>query len=220
MSIFDRAKTPEQSAKERADMLEDQAREAEPALLARADGLRAEYVAEHERQVAGYSFDCKRFGDFLTLYIKRMGNPEKPAYVTDNYNSGLPIRVFSTTINLGLTLGITLVAGHGPDDAAQIGYYVRTDYDTKPYTETVVPNVMGAPYDRSLFYLPEPVPPNQNSFQGTWSSDRRGIQYKTENFPQAAKDDEIKFAGLNATIFVPAGLGDAVYERIQRELAR
>jgi hypothetical protein len=54
--------------------LERLAKEAAQEALMAADEKFAEYAAEHERQTAGYSFDCKRFGDFLTVFVERIAN--------------------------------------------------------------------------------------------------------------------------------------------------
>lgn len=44
--------------------------------------------------------------------------------------------------------------------------------------------------------------------------------YATENYFRAAVDDTITFAGAGATLFVPAGLGESVRDKIMAEIAQ
>jgi hypothetical protein len=76
--------------------LEDLAKAKIPEVAATFPEMMKRFRLLHRKDLAGYAFACRRFGDFLTLEVTRG-------------------EAFVTTINLGLVRTITLTEGHGPD---------------------------------------------------------------------------------------------------------
>jgi hypothetical protein len=61
---------------------------------------------------AGYSFEAKRWGDFLSIFMSRQGTK------------------YATSLNLGKTTEITLLEGHPPDLNGSLSYQVTEVPDT------------------------------------------------------------------------------------------
>lgn len=209
--------------------LEVMAKAAEAEALAKNDTLLAEAIAEHERQVAGYHFECKRQGDFLSVFIERNGNPTVRQADYDWYP--VPERNYATALNLSCTREIKLVIGNAPDQNGALAYGFDMPDDAgsgarvggtmfgkyaphKGAHYEIHPRYPKPPYSRSLFELdPEPQP--QQQFQGMYvGDDSYNIKYKTPGYVRIATDDSIRFEGIRATIFAPAGVGQSVYEAV------
>lgn len=216
------------------DTLERLAREAEPAALAKHDEMLSACLAEHARQTEGYHFDCTRFGDFLTVYIKRLGNPDKPRIIDEgpgHYTSPIPERIFSTTLNLGKTVQMAFTAGSPADDAGEL-HYIGTSGNARLTIEEIKageklplhvdPSYPNLPYDRKIFYLEPPPQPAQQGVisSGYWQEPSYEIKFTTKPWPRVAMDDEIIFVGIGAHLYVPAGLGEGVQARILTEMAK
>lgn len=193
--------------------LESLAKAAEPEVLAARDGVRAAFAAEQARQVAGYKFDCKRFGDFLSLFMERHGNPDRPSYISELYTSVGPERKFSTTLNIAQTREIVLKEGHGADDGGIVEYCEIYGNGALE----VYPDLPSAPYDRAFFCLDSP-PSRPIGAQMQMTVSQYRIQFITSPYPRAALDDKIRFNGISAEIYAPFGLGASVLGRILREI--
>lgn len=235
-SEADRRKRCDAEAIKAHELLERLAAEMEPEVLRKQDELLAACIAEDKRQSDGFKFSCKKFGDFLTIFIERSGNPDKPQYIDSGparYTSRMPDRKFSTTLNLGKTREIKREQGNPADKNGLLKYYYRIVYGEGEtiggtgfgnYIPTQGEYVVRAwypetPYDRQMFSLdpPPPPPPQGNVFH--IGDDSYSIKFKTEPYARTATDDTIRFEGIGATVFVPHSLGERVHTAILKELA-
>lgn len=188
---------------------------AEVEALTKKDSLLAEVIAEHERDCRSYKFDCRRWGDFLSLFIERS---------TETY---------ATSVNIRETRELKFIEGNEPDSNGSLEYYINlrnnnghssgwgTGYGRAPapkgYHYFVYPYYPTTRPHRSLFALdPRPVP-NEHRVIHLSSGDNT-VRHRTPNFPRAAGDDRIRFEGIDATLFAPAGRGRSIYETILREI--
>lgn len=87
--------------------------ELEPQVVARAATLNGEFKAEHAADVAAYKLECRRWGDFLSLFIERAGA------------NGQLVR-FSTSLNLGLARTIDIAHGATPNSDGAVLYEALT----------------------------------------------------------------------------------------------
>lgn len=214
------------------DYLETMARAAEPAVLAKKAQLFAEATAEWTKDREGYTFECRRFGDFLVVFIERSANPDPKK---QQYTS-FP-RKFTTAVNIGTTREIRLIKGHDPDLNGEFNYSADRAAEAKDgvelqYESSDKKTVTGffkvqpsdrfprlPSYGREVFKL-DPAPQNNGVLMGYSSNGIRSTKYRTENYVRVATDDQIRFEGIGATLFVPSGLGQQVYDSILRELAK
>lgn len=243
---------------------------AEPSVLAQKAELYEAAYREWKNDVEKYSFNCKRFADFLTLTIERGANSnDKESYHPHK---------FATTVNIGAATKIELLKGHEPDLKGEILYGVSKYIVDPRYGDTtsygggvggggggsdlpatfvgsadkidgavelqyeghdkkiatawfkVAPtNLPQIPTNgRAVFHIYEPpiVYPSNGvntsylTYGGGGGSYYYGrtADYKTKDFPRIAEDDQIEFGGIKATIYVPAGLGQHVYDKILKEI--
>lgn len=213
-------------------------KETEVEALQKKDAILAELMAEHARQVVGWKFECRRHGDFLTIFATRGGNPERPEHVSERYISEPPERAFSTTLNLGRTVEIRLKPGSPADGGGELLYYWKILRGGKEYGHSfsnyssshlpqlsagesfrIDPGYPKAPHDRKSFLLELPTTTLQTTTMIYHIGNNR-VKYKTRSYPRAAVDDQIIFVGIGATLFVPAGLGESVRDAILKEIAR
>ena len=208
--------------------------EAEKAALADAPAKLAEYLAEHERQVAGFTFDCRRHGDFMALFITRRSNSgeSSPWWIPPQVDTAI-------TINLGSVRTITLKAGNPPGGEHELSYSLSQEPDT-PQEEYYFrglsqtwppPRLMPGP-DKYHHYVVKPkwwaTPTARASFAEDQPNDGpRGhimthgsVKLKTPDMPRPAKDDAIRFEGIASTLYAPAGCGQVVLDAIHAEIAR
>jgi len=210
-------------------LLEQIASEAVPEANAKQDEWLSQYVARHEEDVYGWAFDCKKHGDFLSVFITRASNAEAKQFWTHN-----PVR-FSTTINLAACRQIILKCGHAPARGGSIKFSYRLAHGDKGSMTiggtghgcykapegskwVVLPPEMVSHYSRPLMYFAEP-PSDKYGNCINMSDSEYKIKTKVENAARPAADDRIEFEGLRATLFIPATLGQQVHERILKELS-
>ena len=239
-----------EARKKQNDELNLAAKDAEAAALEIKPQLRAAFAAEQERQVAGFAFEAHRFGDFLTVFVGRLGNPEQ----RQSSYSEKPQRKFSTTLNLGLVREIELTQGHDADEQGELTYscsncqsFTENGVNSKirPPLEgaKVAPNFPHVPYQRGSYSITQATssycqtsgsstgtfsngmicqvaPPHLGCWPSNVSSFYIGIDYTTKNYPRPAEDDTICFDGLGATISVPFGKGTEVRDAILAEVAK
>lgn len=208
-------------AEETHALLERLAQEQEQVALQKKDALLADAWAEYKRDLAGLEFKCESWGSFLTIFIARRGNPEpeeEPYVWTEP-------KEFSTALNLKNCRVVELSKGHVPDCLGQLSYlycikegsssWGSNHMGNAPLKEgqkwVVWPKWPYVPRGRKLFYLAEPEKDRGEyvNFDTSYF-----IRHRTHNYVRPAKDDEIIFRGLGATIYVPAGKGVDVYKQI------
>lgn len=196
---------------------EREAKAAEREALEKAPELAAKAKEEHERQTKGFVFECHRFGQFLTISVRRNGNSEKSIY-------GIKAdKEFSTAINLQRVTNIRFIDGHAPDFAGVLKYRKFNSYnhDLKKHEIRISPQYPYVPQTRELVVSYAPKKHGDDNGMYTSCVDRdMDIFYSTPNYPRAAKDDEIIFDGAYFTLFAPAGLGRGVYEKILKAKER
>lgn len=186
----------------------------------RADHL-AEYRAIHEKDVAGFAFDCSIWGSFLRVSIVR-------GLVDRNYGAA-PNLDFSTALYLPNVRTVTLTEGNAPDEGGVVEYSqtdkngssgvwsnsrhplltFAVDYQIRPCFQRHT--------FRQLFYeVPKPTEGgNRNQAMGVGYGGQHGdLNYKTTGFPRAAADDQIVFNSLGVTFYTPGGCGKEFYEAI------
>ena len=229
---------PKQSEEERLHAaLEDIAKNMVEGVRAEQPGLLEKFLADHKQDVDGYTFDCKKHGDFLSLFITRKANtaklPDRIPY--SGYGDTL-----ATTINLRDCLEIRLVPGHPPDmlGETRFSYTTRRVTDDCLCTSHTYRNRNGADgtdwivekarinlMNRPLLIVEE-KPYTQVSADGRHTISNEpyympdwGHKIKTvvDNTARPAEDDVIKFAGV-ADLYVPASLGADVEAKIIKAL--
>lgn len=210
------------------NLLETLARDAEPMALAKRDELLAAARLEHERDVAGFRFECARWGDFLNLSIARLGNPTEPK--EHFFYVERPEQKYSTAINLRHANTVRLILGNLPDTEGELTYGYWLPHDKMDGCGTLggtgfgnylppkgshweaAPNLPHIPYSRPLFEIRAPKVAEHNVIDLSASNYR--IKFTTQNYTRAAHDDRIFFESLNATLFAPAGCGESVYRQV------
>lgn len=200
-SMFKEETSAERAAREAA--YERAAIAAEPGVLARIPAEQAANEDEHRRQVAGFSFECRRFGDFLTLFIERMEQK------------------LATSVNIAATREIRLYPGHAPDFNGQVLYrlsstYVVNDDGTRDDEEHKVwPDYITSAHARRQLFALDEKREDRNNFM---YSGPRHTGHRTANFPRPAEDDSIRFEGIGATLYAPFGCGQAAHDAILKEI--
>jgi hypothetical protein len=223
------AATPEPAAEKACEWparLEALAVEAEPAALRRAPEILKAAQDDHAADVASYAFDCRRHGDFLSVFIDRLGREGE-------------VSKESTTLNLGQTRDIRLREGHGPDNAGTLAYrfslereepepgllwcssgagdYHRVKAPPAGYHYEVTPEYPGPRYWRHLIQFDSNKDGPRNDFYDPRDS---LVRHRTPNYPRWAADDLIEFSGIGATIYAPAGQGQIVLDRILKVIGK
>lgn len=197
-------------------LLEQLAEEASPAVGAAQEALADRYDAEYDADVEGFHFECRRFGDFLTIYIARSGSK------------------FSTALNIAATRTIHVAEGHAPDRLGETGFQARlmdsngssswgTGMGNYPamagWKYEVSPDAPWLPDRRPLFRLDEPSPHREG---GGIMMDNEvyQIRHRVPGTARPAEDDKVRFEGIGATIYCPAGKGAEVWRAILSETER
>lgn len=169
---------------------------------------------DHAADVAAWSFECKRFGDFLSVFIKRRDQRHVSA------------------INLMASKEIELLEGHGPDLLGEVGFFAhklssRPDpeaaYEVTHQATPSLPslsNLIHNPDDwsRPLYRTFLVDSPAENG-RMNYGSSSPAIAYKVPNAARPAREDRIVFK-TSGTLFTPAGLGQQTYEQILSELGK
>ena len=219
----------ENQAEETHAALERSALNAEAEALLKKEELFSKAKEEYERDLAGFSFECKRWGDFLTIFIARKGNPTEPK--DHFFGVEKPEQSYSTSINLKNVDLIQLKEGYAPDQCGQLsyGYWLPSNENDgcgtlggtcfgnyaapDGYHWEARANLPYIPYSRPLFRMETP-PRESEGMVIDCSRDNYRIKYKTPNYTRAAEDDRIFFERINAYLFAPAGKGKEVYQMI------
>lgn len=189
--------TEEQLKQAKMDQLNALAKAAEPTGIEREQLFAASKHA-HELDVLGFSFKCVRWDSWLQLFIARKANKPRSGTVE-------PTKSYATALNLLTLQTMTLEKGHEPDLLGEIGYYAKFYKDS---TE-VFPSLPWLPDYREMF----------RNYQPGYILDSYGRMsepptYRTANFVRHAVDDQIHFGGIGCTLHTPAGMGEAVYQKI------
>ncbi len=179
----------------------------------------AKFQKAHEADIADYTFDCKRHGDFLTLFISRRvyrGWIEPQELIEKE----------SESINLSKCRQIKLIEGSMPDlagvnefegsESSKWGKQEENGEITWHGGEITVTRPTDYLAHRLLFAL-DSVGESGNNFGGI----HRAYKAKTKipNAARRAVDDQIVFAGVG-TLYAPAGIGKQVQGKILAELEK
>lgn len=194
----------------------------EPEALDRADELMASFEAEFARDTAEYRFECRRWGDFLSLFIAR------PVY---SWRSEVPtVETYATAVNLRETREIKLLCGRAPDRDGELEYMANWTSDNRDAVATGT-GCGTSPAPKGYHYVvsPEyPRIPGRSLFSLDVRADRdcgmvmhhheEKPRHRTPNYPRPAEDDRIRFEGIDATVYAPAGRGQEIHETILQEI--
>lgn len=195
---------------------------AEKELLAQKKEWADAAILEHRGDVDAYKFDCRRHGDFLTLFVTRLGYREDRTVGPVN---------FSTAINLMLVTEIHMFDGYPParevrtmwsmsyesEDGSTWGSFpiemprAGEKFVARPAMSKATPGYR-LPYIQTVKSRTSP------SVWGMAYIDHEGKVGGTEPFPAKAEDDCIVFEGVGSTLLVPYGLGKSVLDRIMQEM--
>lgn len=200
-------------------LLEALAIAADPETARLNDEMFVAYVTDHQRQYDGWSFRCTRWGDFLTLFIERQGQPEMSGYIYLTVK-----KLFSTSLNISSTREIRLETGHGPDQKREVSYAYeqRSDSDggyisatrlTKGGHFVVTPKGC-APIQPAPFVVHDAPPDISNYFATYYDHPPYQIQHTFPNGARPAADDRICFEGIGMTLYAPFGRGSSTYDAI------
>lgn len=197
------------------------AKEAETEANSHRAKLLQEFTEEYRADYDGFAFECKRWGDFLTIMVKRLGHEGRG----DGKRS--IVRSHATAVNIRETRELRLDKGAMADSNGTLGYTVHALGDNggtwwgtgfgyrriEGATYKVTPRFPHVPY-RQMFSLDD----SEDRHHGLICEQDRIVRYRTEGFPRPAEDDRIRFEGIRATLFCPFGHGDSVYKTILTEI--
>lgn len=170
-------------------------------------------VKEHADDSALYAFECRRYGDFLTLYASRLSKDGAPAK-------------FSTGLNLLLVTEINLITGTAPGHEVEMEwhfYYHKGDGSRHASSPLRMPrdgeklvayswnNPSHAIRGRPLYAQPNKL--DDRGFMNYPETFRSGLM------PTPAKDDEVRFLGIGSALLVPFGKGQQVLDAILSEMS-
>jgi hypothetical protein len=228
--MFGNSKQKEKSAQERMDEyaevaadLEAKAKAAEPAAMSERDKRLEDCKNEWKRDNESFVFECRRWGDFLTLMVKRLS-------LESWRDGGASLASYVSAINIRETREIRLDLGSPADDAGELGYTVFMESDDgkgsgwgtgcgharapKGYHYVVRPNFPYSPH-RPMVTLDAPERDHGNYIM---SDQNRLVHHKTRPYPRYAVDDRIRFNGPGATLFCPHGRGQEIQKVILTEI--
>lgn len=197
------------------DAAEAEALKEMPEIMERARAIHAE-------DKASFSFECRRHGDFLAVFMGRLGM---------EYGSPEPKVVrFSKSINLGRVGAISMVEGGEPDQRGMIRYVVQTRDDGGGRTTVSNCRPRRAPPGSRFEVFPVFETADYSAVfevkQSRVDDDWNAIHYSnldcrvTHGAVRTARDDTIIFAGAKVTLAAPAGCGQAILDAIHAEIAR
>lgn len=204
------------------EYVEGLAREQELTVLEQSLKKYDEYVEDWHIDINSYEFSCKRYGDFLTVFITRDG------------------KKFVTSINLMESNTVTPIHGLPPSKNGMIAFSVSfkrkledeyggwcssdglrgplkqppEGYVKQPpegYEYRVRPFDFARKHDKPFTMETK----NYDSFGG---NSQRWTKFFVNGTAQQVIDDRIQFSGI--TLMVPHSLGDSVFEKIMKEIGK
>lgn len=209
--------------------LNEMAVQAEAELRSKHPTLLSQFNDELERQKAGFSYEFRRHGDFMTVSLTRSGNQSSEWREAATQ--------FVETINLSLVRSIRFSAGRAADENGRFGWVWNQVHRNEKGEICGSGSGSGSgfplwpwdgeyrvtPWD-SPTYVPTCRDYVRKSGEGTYDHyDICGSwdnPHRTSNFPQESKDDEIYLAGLDMAILAPYGCGSAMHEAMLAEIER
>ena len=190
---------------------QDKCKEIEAELLTKKAELLQKYQDEHNTDVTNFKFECKRYGDFLTIYVERFIYTDK----IDNHCSAIPLRNLSQ---------IRFIEGNIPDENGVLNYNVvytreresRNVYNYGPGKIIGLQEVAPLEHFDDWNRIFELSGQSSDAKRRRYSN-RPIAKYKTENYPRMAEDDVIALDTIG-NLYIPAGLGKGVYDTIMNEM--
>jgi hypothetical protein len=202
---------------------------------AQEEDIRKEFPERHRKfvelddaQLKGFSFNCRRFGDFLTIEIARVANDLGKGFICTNQK-------IAKTLNLAKINTIQLSVGHGVDYGGTLHFYAQQrkgDVDL-PCNDFVNGVQYLSPPEDGFEYVPIPahshfqtnrsilIERDPSSSHGFYYDDLKGsVDFSIDNYPRASEDDRIILNGLCIEIPVPFGMGQMILDQILSELER
>lgn len=161
-----------------------------------------EYERAHEKDRAGYSFYCSRWGDFLAMYVEREGVK------------------FCTALKVADAVQIALANGVPPGLHGTLRYcntYLRMashqTWDELPIR--INTDLDGDDDDDVARWMVRLDGSSGSKCSGTYGDTGR----ETTGYAFPARDDQIRFERIGATVYAPVGRGTEVYAHILRALS-
>jgi len=218
-------KKEEKKEKDWAGVLENLAKDKLSEVLTQAEEDRQKFSSELKAQRKGYSFSCKRHGDFFTLFITQNANKSE-AYAK------FPTKL-STTLNLSLVNQLDMKEGSGVTMDAVVDFSWETasisgDDDGYFYSSgsSLIPPGEGKHYvvtpkyprmrpGRILFAENETH--GADVYTNTFHHSEHIIRFSIPNYPSIYTPDVIRFKGIGK-LLAPYGKGEEVFQSILKEL--
>jgi hypothetical protein len=198
-------------AKERA------VREAYGELELRRQEFHDAAIVEHQADSEAYTFDCKRHGDFLTVFTGRLGR------------EGTLVN-FSTTIHLMRVREVRLELGRAPGVEVGVEWWFLYSHPQElnyvSFGELPPRTALGEGETVTARSDVHPATPGRPSYRDAPRDKMHpygyfGRESETHGtMPRPAKDDQIQFVGLGSALLVPFGHGQKVLDRILSEMAK
>lgn len=175
-----------------------------PQVRAEQAGEIAEFLRGHAEDCAAYEFKCERFGDFLSVFIRR---GKKTKYRVDH---------IVVAINIGASPAIKFVEGRGAD---LLGTTTLKAEWCGHSDKHLIGKIIAEPSERlwgdgyqQMFVLPRK--PDNAGYYSSYESTIETVD-ATARPPQ---DDLIVVEPDVGTIHVPFGRGQAIYNQILNAL--
>lgn len=207
MSIFGK-KTEQVSdgdglSKTNLDALREAVMRAEEGVLAKLEeGFAKELEADRlDRET--YQFECRRWGDFLSLYMAR-GNWDKGRWEVTKQ---------CAAINLGDVQAFSLSNGRPPDRDGEVFYgygvnFMKGGWDGQkvtPFGDTQY-------HDSRTFYVGDRYLIESDPYR--WLGPYTSMHKHRTPFFRSARSDQIHFVESKANILCPHGMGQAVMDKL------
>lgn len=187
-----------------------------PALLDRRQEFFDAAIEQHVADVAAYDFECRRHGDFLTVFATRLDHRGSTAK-------------FSTAINLLKVTEIRLTSGVAP--AVEQDVYWSFQYESQNggvYSSSPLRLPRDGETLKAYSWLPPASTGRDTYREPTKPDDPSGVvvhwgHYECESksgaMPSPAQDDEVVFVGIGSALLVPFGKGQMVLDAILEKMA-
>lgn len=229
----------EEPVNEYPQKLETMAIEASVEEVLKVNELWEVCVKEELAMHAGFSFSCKRHGDFLAIFLTQTAgfSPDRGVYPLD-----VP-RKYAATLNLSKVVSIRFKEGHPTDrngegwwdyslenlDKARFGFFRSSSNmgyaDPGPDSHYVLRFVWEFPVGlRPLHGKGEDEQIRNEMIRERYGyfTDPRSyrIKHTIPSYPRSYKSDAIIFDGLDFSIYAPPGRGKEVLDAIHTELRK
>jgi hypothetical protein len=164
-----------------------------------------------EDDIKGFEFRCERWGDYLTLFVKRGPKIEyKDPYGRYNFGSNKIV----SSINLSESKLINLTLGAAPSLSGKLAFVAGQKRDK---TWILYDNQEPEYYYnyKIIEHIEDINPPNAYyGYQHSYNSGGKFVDVDIDTLAVPAMDDLIIFNGAKYCLHVPFGRGWTIYQQI------